>query len=257
MTINHQFIGLYTIIRRELTRMIRISTQVFLPPVITTFLYFLIFGTIIGNRMGPIAGMSYQEFIAPGLIMMAVITNAYANVSTSLFSVRFQKSIEEMLISPLYNSFILLGFVFGGILRGLIVGILVFIVSCFFVPFSLHNIIMTLIVIILVAAVFSLAGFINGMVARNFDDVALIPTFILTPLTYLGGVFYSIKMLSPFWQNAIHFDPIFYMVNALRHTMIGQEEVGMNLAMGIILFFLGILIYLNLWMLKRGTGLRE
>lgn len=257
MTIKHQFIGLFTIIRRELTRMLRISSQVFLPPVITTFLYFLIFGTIIGNRMGTVDGASYNQFIAPGLIMMAVLTNAYSNVSTSLFSIRFQKSIEEMLISPLYNSFILLGFTLSGILRGLIVGILVFLVSCLFVPFSFHNLPMTLLVIILVAAIFSLAGFINGMLARNFDDVALIPTFLLTPLTYLGGIFYSIQMLPSFWQKAIHYDPIFYMVNALRHTMIGQQEVEMPIAMAVILLSLVVLILLNLWMLKKGTGLRE
>lgn len=257
MTIKHQLIALYTLVRRELVRMFRIASQVFLPPVITTALYFLIFGTLIGNRIGTIQGVSYTTFIAPGLIMMSVITNAYGNVSTSLFSARFQKNVEEMLVSPMQDSFLLLGYILGGILRGFIVALLVFIVACFFVHIKIHHIFMTLAVIFLVSAIFSLAGFTNAMIARNFDDVMLIPTFVLTPLTYLGGVFYATSMLSPFWQTVSHLNPILYMVNALRHAMINQQEVDPSFSMFAIISLLAFLIALNLFLLKRGTGLRE
>lgn len=255
--INRQLIGLYSIVRRELLRMIRIASQVFLPPVITTLLYFLIFGAIMGGRIGSIDGVSYSMFIAPGLVMMTVITNAYANVSTSLFSVRFQRSIEEVLISPIHYSLILLGYTLGGVLRGLIVAVLVFLVSYLFLDINFKTLPMTMLVVTLVAALFSLAGFTNGMLARSFDDVALVPTFILAPLSYLGGVFYSTSMLPPFWQHVSYFNPILYMVNALRHVMIGQQEVNMVVAMSIICVMLVALIVLNLYLLKRGTGMRE
>ncbi len=257
MIINRQLIGLYTMVRRELIRMFRIASQVFLPPVITTMLYFLIFGAIMGGRIGLIQGINYTLFIAPGLVMMAVITNAYSNVSTSLFSVRFQKSVEEVLISPMHYSLILLGYTLGGILRGVIVAILVFIVAFFFLDLEFKTLPMTLVIVVLVAALFSLAGFTNGMLARNFDDVALVPTFILAPLTYLGGVFYSTSMLPPIWKQMTYFNPIFYMVNALRHVMIGQQEVNMVLAMSLICLMVVLLIGLNLYLLKKGTGLRE
>lgn len=257
MATKQQFIALYTLVRRELVRMFRIASQVFLPPVITTTLYFLIFGSLIGSRIGDIQGVSYPMFIAPGLIMMSVIVNSYGNVSASLFNVRFQKSIEEMLISPMHNGLLLLGYVLGGVLRGVIVALLVFIISSFFLAVELNHLPMTLLVVLLVAAVFSLAGFTNAMVARNFDDIMLIPTFVLTPLTYLGGVFYSISMLPPFWQKISYLNPVLYMVNALRHAMIGQEEVSMTLAMGIIFLMLVVLTLLNLYLLKKGVGLRE
>lgn len=257
MIINRQLIALYTMVNRELVRMFRIASQVFLPPVITTALYFLIFGTLIGNRIGPINHISYSLFIAPGLIMMAVITNAYGNVSTSLFSTRFQKNIEEMLVSPINNWVLLLGYIIGGMLRGFIVAVLVFLIACFFVPIKLYSLALTLLIVLLVSAIFSLAGFTNGIVARNFDDVMIVPTFILTPLTYLGGVFYSTSMLPSFWQSVSHFNPILYMVNALRHAMIGQEEVDFTLSVIIIVSMLILLIVLNFILLKRGTGLRE
>lgn len=257
MAIRQQLVALYTLVRRELVRMFRIASQVFLPPVITTTLYFLIFGSLIGPRIGTIQGISYPMFIAPGLIMMSVIVNAYGNVSSSLFSVRFQKSIEEMLISPMHNSLLLLGYVLGGVFRGLIVAILVFLIASFFLTIDMNHLPMTLFVVLLVSAVFSLAGFTNAMVARNFDDIMLVPTFILTPLTYLGGVFYSIDMLPPFWQHISYLNPILYMVNALRHAMIGQEEVSMSLAMFIIIGMLVVLTITNMLLLKKGVGLRE
>lgn len=257
MNNRQQSIALYTVVRRECVRMFRIASQVFLPPVITTSLYFLIFGSLIGKRIGDIDGVEYALFIAPGLIMMSVITNAYGNVSTSLYSVRFQRSVEEMLVSPMHNGLLLLGYTMGGILRGLIVAILVYVVSCFFISFSIQQVFFSLFVVLLVSAIFSLAGFTNAMVARNFDDVMLIPTFVLAPLTYLGGVFYSTSMLSPFWQKVTHFNPILYMVNALRHTIIGKEEVSITLSMSIIMGMLVFLVLINLWLLKKGVGLRE
>ncbi len=255
--LTNQLIALYTIVRRELVRMFRIFSQVFLPPVITTTLYFLIFGHIIGERIGTIQNVSYSMFIAPGLIMMAVIVNSYGNVSASLYSARFQKSIEEMLVSPMRNSIILLGYTLGGILRGLIVAFLVFLISAFFLKIEFSHLPMTLLVVLLVSAVFSLAGFANAMFARNFDDIMLIPTFVLTPLTYLGGVFYSTNMLPGFWQKISYLNPIFYMVNALRHAMINHNEVNMTLAMSIICGSLVALIILNMWMLTKGVGLRD
>ncbi|MCW8397536.1 ABC transporter permease [Legionella sp. PATHC038] len=257
MAIKKQTIALYTLVRRELVRMFRISTQVFLPPVITTTLYFLIFGSLIGPRIGSIQGVSYPMFIAPGLIMMSVIVNSYGNVSSSLYSVRFQKSIDEMLVSPMHNSLLLLGYVLGGVFRGLIVAALVYIVASFFLTIELGHLPMTLLVVLLVSAVFSLAGFTNAMVARNFDDIMIIPTFVLTPLTYLGGVFYSINMLPEFWQKVSWLNPILYMVNALRNAMIGQSEVNTSLAMGIIVLMLALLTLLNMILLKKGVGFRE
>ncbi|MGL6028450.1 MAG: ABC transporter permease [Legionella sp.] len=257
MATKQQATALYTLVRRELMRMFRIASQVFLPPVITTALYFLIFGSLIGPRIGTIQGIAYPMFIAPGLIMMSVIVNSYGNVSTSLYSVRFQKSIEEMLVSPMRHSVLLLGYILGGVLRGLIVALLVFLISSFFLTIEFSHLPMTLLVVLLVSAVFSLAGFTNAMLARNFDDIMIVPTFILTPLTYLGGVFYSISMLPPFWQKVSYFNPILYMVNALRHVMIGQEEVSITLAMVIICSLLVGLTGFNLYLLKKGVGLRE
>jgi ABC-2 type transport system permease protein len=257
MAIKQQLVALYTLVRRELVRMFRIASQVFLPPVITTTLYFLIFGSLIGPRIGQIQGVSYPMFIAPGLIMMSVIVNSYGNVSTSLFSVRFQKSIEEMLISPMRNSLLLLGYVLGGVCRGLIVAVLVFIIASWFLTIELNHLPLTLLVVLLVSAVFSLAGFTNAMVARNFDDIMIVPTFVLTPLTYLGGVFYSTSMLPEVWQKISWFNPILYMVNALRQAMIGQSEVGLGFAMSIICLMLVLLTLLNLFLLKKGVGLRE
>jgi ABC-2 type transport system permease protein len=256
MALKEQATALHTLVRRELIRMFRISSQVFLPPVISTTLYFLIFGQLIGPRIGTIHGVNYTLFIAPGLIMMAVIVNSYGNVSSSLFSTRFQKNIEEMLISPMHYSLLLLGYILGGILRGVIVALLVFIIASFFLTITFDHLPLTLWVVVLVSAVFSLAGFTNAMLARNFDDIMLIPTFVLTPLTYLGGVFYSIEMLPEFWQRVSYFNPILHATNALRHAMIG-EEVNMGLAMGIIYFMLVALTLLNLYLLKKGVGLRE
>lgn len=257
MDINHQLLALYTIVRREIVRMFRIFSQVFLPPIITTLLYFLIFGAVIGGRIGQIQGISYSLFITPGLIMMAVITNAYSNVSSSLFSVRFQKNIEEMIASPMHYSILLFGFLLGGILRGVLVALLVFLVAACFVTIDFAVLPMTMLIVLLVSTLFSLAGFTNALVARNFDDISIVPTFILAPLTYLGGVFYASSMLSPVWQYVTYFNPIFYMVNALRHVMMKQQEMNMSLALGIIVGMVLALLALNIVLLKKGVGIKS
>lgn len=257
MTNYQKFIAFYTLVRRELIRMFRISSQVFLPPVITTTLYFLIFGKLIGGRIGDIGGVNYPTFIAPGLIMMTVITNAYGNVSSSFYSIRFQKNVEEMLVSPMSYGILLSGFIMGGMLRGIIVGFLVFLVSCFFVSYELHHWLITLMVLILVSAVFSLAGFTNAMLAKSFDDVMIIPTFVLTPLTYLGGVFFSTSMLSPVWETISYFNPILYMVNAFRYGMLGYSSVNIYAALSMITIFVILFWFINIVMMNRGIGLRD
>jgi ABC-2 type transport system permease protein len=238
--------------------MCRIPTQTFLPAIITTLLYFLIFGSIIGNRIGELAGLDYNAFITPGLVMLAVITNAYMNVSNSLFSVRFQRSIEEILVSPMHWSVLMMGYVFGGLFRGVIIGSLVLSTSAFFTPIPLHRLPETFMIVALVSLLFSLAGFMNGMLARTFDEVAFVPTFVLTPMIYLGGVFYTTTMLPMFWQHITLFNPIFYMVNALRYTLLGHHDnINIVTCLSIIIGFIIVLTAINCVLLKRGTGLRE
>lgn len=251
-----QWIGFCTLVRREWYRMCKIASQVFLPPVMTTFLYQIIFGTIMTQRIGLINGHNYISFIAPGLIMMAVIINSYSNVSSSLFLLRFQKSIEEILVSPLHPSLMLLGFCIGGILRGIVVALLVLLVFSFFEPIPWSQVLSMLGIVSLVALLFSLAGFTNAILARTFDDIALVPTFLLTPLSYLGGVFYTRSMLPTAWQHVIDYNPIFYMINALRHVMIGHQEVSFYSSLMVILGLIAVFIGVNWILLKKGTGLR-
>lgn len=251
-----QAIGLYTLIEHELSRMFRISVQSFLPSVITTLLYFSIFGAVIGQNMRFLEELSYSAFIAPGLIMIAVINNAYSNTSSSLFSARFQRSIEEVLISPLHPSLILIGYALGGILRAVLVAILVLAVSTLFIEVSLVRLPATLGVVILIACLFSLAGFTNGILAKTYDDVMVVPTFILSPLTYLGGVFYSITMLSPFWQNMVLINPIFYMVELLRYTMLHHPSEHVSIALTVLCLLNIGLFGLNVFLMKKGVGIR-
>lgn len=251
------FIAIYTLLRREVIRMFRIASQVFLPAVITTFLYFLIFGSLIGKRIGPINNTSYSLFIAPGLLMMSVITNSYGNVSTSLFSARFQKNIEELLVSPIPMYLILFGYIAGGLIRGSIIAILVFAVAFCFVTIDVQHIFLTITVILLVSAIFSLAGFSNALFAKTFDEIMIIPTFLLTPLTYLGGIFYSTNMLAPLWQKISHINPIWYMVNALRYAMLGTSEANIVTAISLMVIIFISLLGFNLVLLKKGIGLKE
>ena len=255
MTASH--IAYWTLVRKEVTRFMRIWQQTLLPPVITTALYFVIFGNLIGPRIGEMDGYRYIDFIVPGLILMSVITNAYANVSSSFFSAKFQRSIEEIQVSPTPNGVILLGYVTGGVVRAILVGVIVTAVSLIFSRLSVHNYAVLISIIVLTAVLFSLAGFLNGMFAEKFDDVAIVPTFILTPLTYLGGIFYSIKLLPPLWQGVSHANPILYMINAFRYGFLGVSDIDLAVSYTIILLFIVVLFVLNLKLLKRGFGIRE
>ncbi|MDQ5909249.1 MAG: type transport system permease protein [Pseudomonadota bacterium] len=257
MPFHAQLIALQTILIKETLRFLRIWIQTILPPAVTTALYFIIFGELIGAQLGPVEGLSYTQFIAPGLIMMAVITNAYSNVVSSFFSAKFQRHIEEMLVSPLPNFIIVLGFVGGGLARGLVVGLAVIITSLFFADLHWQHPLITLAVIVLTAVLFALAGLINGIYAKSFDDISVVPTFVLTPLIYLGGIFYSIQMLPPFWQDVSLLNPILYMINAFRFGILGVSDIDIRLAFAIIGLFIATLFGYSLWLLHRGTGIRS
>lgn len=256
MNIQEQWIAFLTILRKEIKRFTRIWIQTLLPPAITMILYFVIFGKLIGSRIGDMAGFSYIEFVAPGLIMMAVITNAYANVSSSFFSAKFQRSIEELLVSPTPNYIILLGYVMGGVARGVAVGFIVTIMSLFFADLSIHHWGATLFIVFMTSVLFSLAGFINAIYANTFDDVSIIPTFVLTPLTYFGGVFYSISLLPEFWQQVSVFNPILHMVNGFRYGMLGVSDVHIGTALIGLTIFVVILFAVAMHLLKTGKRLR-
>jgi len=249
--------ALQTIVRREVRRFMRIWPQTLLPPAITMTLYFIIFGNLIGRRIGTMDGFSYMEFIVPGLIMMSVITSAYANVVSSFFSMKFQRSIEEILIAPVPYYIVLLGFVAGGVARGLLVGLIVTLISLFFTGLTIDNLAITMLVILLTAILFSIAGMINAVFARNFDDISIIPTFVLTPLTYLGGVFYSIRLLPEFWQGVSLANPVLYMINAFRYGVLGVSDIDITAAFVIIIAFTVGLGGSALYMLKRGIGIRS
>lgn len=256
MNIRSHSIAFQTILIKETLRFLRIWIQTLLPPAITTALYFIIFGKLIGAQLGPVEGLTYTQYIAPGLIMMAVITNSYSNVVSSFFSAKFQRHIEEMLVSPLPNAVIVLGFVGGGVARGLAVGLTVIAVSLFFAELHWQHPLVTFAVMVLTAVLFALGGLINGIFAKSFDDISLVPTFVLTPLTYLGGIFYSIKMLPPFWQDASLLNPILYMINAFRFGILGVSDIDIYLAFAIVLAFDAALFGYSLWLLHRGTGIR-
>jgi ABC-2 type transport system permease protein len=256
---NQNLVALKTIARREIARILRIWGQTLVPPAITMTLYFLIFGSLIGARIGQMGGFSYMDFIVPGLVMMAVIQNAYGNISSSFFGAKFGRHVEELLVSPMPNWVILGGYVAGGVLRGLMVGIIVLIIAMFFTHVRVPHPFVTLSTVLLGATIFSLAGFVNAVYAKKFDDIAIIPTFILTPLTYLGGVFYSVRVL-PFWaETATHLNPIFYMVNAFRYGLLGPSAIDMPLwsAYAVMLGFVVALSWLALRLLTKGVGLRS
>ena len=251
------WIAYITIARKEILRFSRIWVQTIVPPVITVALYFVIFGNLIGDRIGKMDGMSYIDFIMPGLIMMSIITSSYANVVSSFYGAKFSKHIEEMLVSPIPNVVILLGFLTGGIARGLTVGFAVTIVALFFTSFSIHSPFLVFTVAFLTALLFSLAGLINGVYATSFDDVSIIPTFVLTPLTYLGGIFYSIQLLPEFWQKASLINPILYMINSFRYGFLGITDIQLPTALSIIVLFIVILFTLCMMLLNRGIGIRN
>lgn len=250
-------VGFATIVRKEVHRIARIWVQTIVPPAITMTLYFIIFGSLIGQRIGEMGGVPYTTFIAPGLIMMSVITNSFGNVVSSFFSGKLQLHLEEMLVSPLSFTTIITGYMIGGVVRGLAVAALVTAVASFFTDLSVARPLVTISVVVLTAMVFSLAGLMNAIFAKNFDDISIIPTFFLTPLTYLGGVFFSISLLSPFWQNVSLANPILYMVNAFRYGMLGSSDIPIGTAYAIILTALVALYVTVLVLLRRGTGIRS
>jgi len=256
-TLQTNAVAFATLVRKEVSRIVRIWVQTIVPPAITMTLYFVIFGNLIGRRIGQIDGFSYMQFIAPGLIMMSVITNSYGNVVSSFFGAKFAKHIEEMLVSPMSNATIILGHVAGGVFRGLLVGLLVTVIALFFTSLQVSNLAVTLSVVFLTAVVFSLAGFINAVFAKKFDDISIVPTFVLTPLTYLGGVFYSISMLPQFWQYASKANPILYMVSAFRYGILGESDIDIGVAYSIIALFIVGLFGVSLYLLNKGIGTRE
>ncbi len=257
MSAQPNLVALATIARREVVRILRIWTQTLIPPAITMTLYFLIFGGLIGSRVGRMGGMDYMQFIVPGLVMMSVIQNSYGNISSSFFGAKFGRHVEELLVSPMPNWVILTGYVAGAVLRGLMVGAIVLCIAMLFTRVHVPHPLVTISAVLLGATIFSLAGFINAIYAKKFDDVAIVPTFILTPLTYLGGVFYSISLLPAWAQAATHANPIFYMVNAFRYGLLGQSDVPLAVAFALMLGFVAALSTLALWLLKRGVGLRS
>ena len=251
------WVALQTIVSRETRRFTRIWPQTLLPPGITMVLYFVIFGNLIGRQVGEMDGFSYMEYIVPGLIMMSVITNAYSNVVSSFFSSKFQRSVEELLVSPVSPHVILIGYVTGGVLRGLAVALIVTLLSLFFTHLQVHHLGITILVIVLTATIFAMGGFINAVYARNFDDVSIVPTFVLTPLTYLGGVFYSIHMLSPFWQTVSLANPILHMVNAFRYGILGVSDLNIGVAIGLMLITTASLYLFCIRLLVSGRGMRQ
>ncbi len=257
MLANYKYIAFETILVKEIRRFARIWVQTLVPPAITIGLYFLIFGNLIGRRIGDMGGFDYMDFIVPGLIMMAVIQNSYANVVSSFFSQKFQRSIEELLVSPVPNYVILCGFIAGGVARGLAVGFIVTLMSFAFTDLSIYNLPITILVVLMTAIVFSLAGFLNALFANSFDDISIIPTFVLTPLIYLGGVFYSVELLPSAGRIVSSFNPIFYMVNTFRYGFLGSSDVNIVWSLGMLCLFVLVLYVICIALLRRGTGLRH
>ena len=256
MNFNQTWVAFSTLMIKEIRRILRIWPQTLLPPAITMSLYFIIFGKMIGSRVGVMNGVSYMQFIVPGLIMMAVITNSYSNVVSSFFATKFHGNIEEMLVSPISTHTVLLGFIMGGLFRGLTIGLIVSILALFFTKLSMVHLFITIFTVVMTAALFSLAGMINAIFARSFDDISIIPNFVLTPLTYLGGVFYSLENLSPFWQKLSLLNPIVYMVNAFRYGILGHSDVNVWGSLVAIGLFTMVFYAIAYYLLKDGSRVR-
>jgi ABC-2 type transport system permease protein len=251
------FIALKSLLTKEINRFTRIWLQTLVPPAITMSLYFVIFGTLIGERIGLMSGFSYMEFIVPGLIMMSVITNSYSNVASSFFSSKFQRNVEELLVAPVPTWIIIAGYVGGGVARGLLVGCIVTLVSLFFVQLNIANLGVLIISVLFTSILFSLGGLINAILAKTYDDISIIPNFVLTPLTYLGGVFYSLSLLPDFWQGVSQVNPIVYMINTFRYGFLGVTDIPLVYSFSIIFLFVAALYSLAHWMISRGIGLRS
>lgn len=257
MTLREQWVAFLTLIRREVIRIVRIWAQTLMPPAITMTLYFLIFGKLIGSRIGNVDGFTYMQYLTPGLVMMSVIINSYGNVTSSFFGAKFGRYVEEMLVSPMPPRVILAGYIGGAMLRGLMVGAIVLTISMLFTQLHVQSLWLTASSLLLTTMIFSLAGFINAMFARKFDDIALVPTFVLTPLTYLGGVFYSIDKLPAPWRQISHANPILYMVSAFRDGMLGVGDIGLVPAFSVMLVLVVALGIIAERLLHHGRGLRS
>ncbi|QJC36312.1 ABC transporter permease [Enterobacteriaceae endosymbiont of Donacia cincticornis] len=246
--IHPYLIALYTLIKKEINRFIRIWIQTLIPPIMTILLYFIIFGNFISNNINKISGFSYVQFITPGLIMMSIINNSYSNVASSLFNAKFNRSIEELLIAPIPTNIIILGYISGGILRSIIICIFLTITATFFISLHIYSWLFFIIFIFLTSVLFSLLGLLTAIFAKNFDDINFIPTFILTPLTYLGGVFYTTNILSSFWQKILKINPIYYIISVFRYSFLGIHTVSLFLTIKILFFFI-VILYLLIFIL--------
>ncbi len=251
------FIAFKAIVTKECVRFLRIWVQTLVPPAITMTLYFVIFGHLIGSRVGELQGFSYVEFITPGLIMLSLINNAYSNVSSSFFSTKYQRNVEELLAAPVPSYVIILGYAFGGMLRAFLVASIVTVVALSFIDIQIHNILVIISAALLTSMAFALGGLINAVFAKSFDDISIIPTFILAPLTYLGGVFYSLSMLPEIGQTLSQFNPILYMVNAFRFGFIGYSDVSLSIAFGVLISLVVGLFATAMYLINRGIGLRS
>jgi ABC-2 type transport system permease protein len=257
MTPQRIWTSYYTMMRREFVRIVRIWSQTLLPPVVTTSLYFIVFGTFIGSQLAPIHGFSYIQFIVPGLIMMAVITSSYSNTVSTFYFAKWQRNLDELLVSPTPDWVVIAGFVSGGVLRGLLVGVLVLAVSLFFTHLVIANVLVVLAALVLTAVLFSFAGLLNGIYAKGFDGISIVPTFVLTPLTYLGGIFYSIQQFPIFWQKVSLANPILYMVNAFRYGFLGVSDVPLMTCFAVLIGFTIAFAAVSIYLFKKGTGIKN
>lgn len=251
-------ISFYTIVRKDVVRIFRIWPQTFLPSIITSVLYFLIFGTVLGNRIGSFGDVPFIDFVIPGLIMLAVVTNSFSNVATVVFSSRFfARNIDELLVSPTPPWVIVAGFVASGVVRGSIVGLLVFAVSIPFAGFHVENAFVVLFFLFLTSTALSLGGLLNGIHAKSIDGINIIPTFVLTPLIYLGGVFYSIEVLPAFWQPVSLANPLFYIVDGFRNGMLGIADTSLWVSSGVLLAVTAVLALFAWYEIRVGLHLKQ
>jgi ABC-2 type transport system permease protein len=260
MTPQELWTSFYTIVRKDVVRMFRIWIQTFLPPVMTSVLYFLVFGTVLGSRIGDMQGVDYMTFVVPGLVMLAIVTSSYSNTSFTFFTSKFfARSIDEILVSPTPPWLLIAGFVGGGVVRGVIVGSLVMIVSVLFTGLHVatYSVFLIFIFALLTAIVFSLAGLVNGIYAKTMDGINIVPTFVLTPMVYLGGVFYSVHTLPDWWQTMTYANPLFYLINGFRYGFLGITDVSLYVSVGMLLSLVVALVAINSYLIRTGLGLKQ